>query len=79
MNARGSEMSEWIEIDKLHCVDGDVVIGWGEYRERDGFEPAFMRFYSRDSGLAVKGWYVNGMPFYPTHWLPLPKPPKPNQ
>lgn len=47
--------------------DGLVIMGWGDYRERDGFSPAFMRW----SDLA-QSWSVNSMPFYPTHWQPLP-------
>lgn len=62
----------WMPIDSADKSDGVVIIGWGEYRERDGFSPAFMRWYD-DAG----GWIVTGMPFYPTHWMTLPSAPKP--
>lgn len=63
-------MTEWLPIDLVAPKDGMILIGWGEYRERDGFQPAFMRWYD-----SIEGWSVNAMPFYPTHWMPLPKPP----
>lgn len=66
------ERHDWEPISQVNPVDGLIVIGYGEYRERDGFSPAFMRWYD-----SVAGWSVNGMPFYPTHFKPLPSPPKP--
>jgi len=63
-------MTEWMPIDLLKPKDNMIVIGYGEYRERDGFSPAFMRWSEW-----VGGWAVNGMPFYPTHWMPIPKDP----
>lgn len=64
-------MSEWIEIKLLNAQDQMIVVGWGEYRERDGFSPAFMRFSEH-----LNSWSVSSMPFYPTHWMPLPSPPE---
>lgn len=58
--------SEWRSITEIDGHDGVVLEGWGEYRERDGFQQAFMRWYD-----SVGDWTVNGMPFYPTHWRPL--------
>ncbi|MGV2110133.1 hypothetical protein ACQZ46_02520 [Agrobacterium salinitolerans] len=60
------ELHQWKPIKSLEPEDGTIVIGWGEYRERDGFSPAFMRWYD-----SVGGWNVNAMPFFPTHWRPL--------
>jgi hypothetical protein len=64
------QRDRWRKIDKIDPVDGLILIGYGEYRERDGFSPAFMR-WSR----LTRGWSVNGMPFYPTHFQPIPAPP----
>lgn len=57
---------QWKDIASLKPADGMIVIGWGEYRERDGFSPAFMRWYD-----SIGGWAVSSLPFYPTHWMPL--------
>lgn len=61
----------WNPIDTMVPNEGAIVMGYGEYRERDGFSPAIMRWYG-----SVNGWTVNGMPFYPTHWMELPAAPK---
>jgi hypothetical protein len=63
-------MTDWMSIELVKPKDGMILIGWGEYRERDGFSPAFMRWYD-----SVNGWNVNSMPFYPTHWMPVPRGP----
>lgn len=65
------ETEGWRPISTVKPVDGLIVLGYGEYRERDGFSPAFMRWYD-----SVKGWSVNSMTFYPTHWRPLPASPE---
>jgi len=68
--SRLSALVAWQDIETAPKGNGTILIGWGEYRERDGFSPAFMRWYD-----SVNGWSVNAMPFYPTHWQPLPAPP----
>ena len=70
--SRLSALVAWQDIETAPKGNGTILIGWGEYRERDGFSPAFMRWYD-----SVNGWSVNAMPFYPTHWQPLPPPPEP--
>lgn len=62
--------SGWRDIASLTPEDGMIVVGYGEYRERDGFSPAFMRWHA-----VLNGWTVTGMPFYPTHWMPIPAAP----
>jgi len=68
---RSSKGEGWMPIESAPKGDGVILLGWGEYRERDGASPAFMRWYD-----SISGWSVNAMPFYPTHWQPLPSPPK---
>lgn len=70
LSAQVQDVAGWQDISTLEPKDGMIVMGWGEYRERDGFSPAFMRWYD-----SVGGWNVNAMPFYPTHWMPLPAAP----
>jgi hypothetical protein len=70
LSAQVQDVAGWQPISALEPKDGMIVMGWGEYRERDGFSPAFMRWYD-----SVGGWNVNAMPFYPTHWVPLPAAP----
>ena len=70
LSAEVQDVAGWQDISTLEPKDGMIVMGWGEYRERDGFSPAFMRWYD-----SVGGWNVNAMPFYPTHWMPLPAAP----
>ena len=70
--ASAAGVEGWRPIETAPRGDGVVLVGWGEYRERDGYSPAFMRWYD-----LVGGWTVNAMPFYPTHWMPLPAAPKP--
>ncbi len=70
LSAQVQDVAGWQDISKLEPKNGMIVMGWGEYRERDGFSPAFMRWYD-----SVGGWNVNAMPFYPTHWQPLPAAP----
>lgn len=70
LSAQVQDVAGWQDISTLEPKDGMIVMGWGEYRERDGFSPAFMRWYD-----SVGGWSVSAMPFYPTHWMPLPSAP----
>lgn len=70
LSAQVQDVAGWQDISTLEPKDGMIVMGWGEYRERDGFSPAFMRWYD-----SVGGWNVNAMQFYPTHWMPLPAAP----
>ncbi|MCD4661456.1 DUF551 domain-containing protein [Agrobacterium sp.] len=70
LSAQVQDVARWQDISTLEPKDGMIVMGWGEYRERDGFSPAFMRWYD-----SVGGWSVSAMPFYPTHWMPLPAAP----
>ena len=70
LRAANARAEGWLPIESApKNLDGPVM-GFGEYRERDGFSPAFMRWYP-----IAEGWFVNSMPFYPTHWQPLPQPP----
>ncbi len=70
LSAQVQDVAGWQDIGTLEPKDSMIVMGWGEYRERDGFSPAFMRWYA-----SVGGWSVSAMPFYPTHWMPLPAAP----
>ena len=70
LSAQVQDVAGWQDISTLEPKDGMIVMGWGEYRERDGFSPAFMRWSE-----FVGGWAVNALPFYPTHWMPLPAAP----
>jgi len=67
------ERDRWQPIKTAKPKDGLILVGYGEYRERDGFSPAFMRWYD-----SINGWAVNSMPFYPTHFMPIPAPPIPH-
>ncbi len=68
---RGTALEDWRPIKSAACVEGAVLLGWGQYREMDGEQPAFMRWYDG----VHPGWYVSGMEFFPTHWQPLPSAP----
>lgn len=68
------DVEEWRPIHLLNPVDKMIVLGWGQYRELDGFSQAYIRWYA-----SMKEWRVNGNPFYPTMWMPLPPNPTENQ
>jgi hypothetical protein len=70
-NGKPGFEDRWIPIDAMVPNEGSIVMGYGEYRERDGFSPAIMRWYG-----SINAWTVNSMPFYPTHYMELPAAPE---
>ncbi len=56
---RGTAPEGWRPIKSVACEEA-VLLGWGQYREMDGEQPAFMRWYDG----VHPGWY--GEPVWPT-------------
>lgn len=62
-------MSEWISVDERLPEEGILVIVCDK-NAKDA--ASFISFYFHER----KVWSFCGMTFHPTHWMPLPEPPK---
>lgn len=74
-------MSEWISVeDRLPECDltpnsfGSQVLVYPPY-DRDGYSPMSVAFYGCRQ-TDEPNFYLFGKVFNPTHWMPLPEPPK---
>jgi hypothetical protein len=80
---RAMKNNEWQPIETA-AKDGSAVLGYGPapYSE-DGMEIAAVHWIENKRFPHVSGWHVRYPSFedfnterQPTHWMPLPEPPK---
>lgn len=67
-------MAEWMPIESAPR-DGRRILGWNKWEGALVFEP-----YQYGSNGKFDGWRVpyddENYAAFPTHWMPLPEPPK---
>lgn len=68
-------MSEWKTIESAP-KDGSWFLGWTPIDRIPNVGPMYWRKHSRNKN---GGWWTSHFLFreQPTHWMPLPEPPKP--
>lgn len=71
-------MSEWQSIETAKGVKAlESVLLYGKYLGRK--DPFHVTVGNKSWDVVNKTfgpWYAQGMTFIPTHWMPLPAPPK---
>ena len=72
-------MTEWKPIEtapEMTCIlvysnnDGRQAVAYLDLTDMDGFYDKPIRVWN------LNGWLSGGSGFIPTHWTPLPEPPK---
>lgn len=71
-----SVMSEWKPIDTAPR-DGSWILGWRDTFIQDQIEVWRLATYNKNPDMWLNAADSNDYDQQPTHWMPLPEPPKP--
>jgi len=65
-------MTEWQPIDTAPKDDGMPIIVYGLSEYHKTYEYVHLAYWKN----YTESWWFEGEEMYPTHWMPLPAPPK---